>query len=77
MDSASKNNILYSIAYTILFYSIFLVSYTFKLYSTGIIYLLYPYIFFLQYMYIFILKAEISNLITVVINPFLCLVVQA
>jgi hypothetical protein len=55
-----QGNILYFVAYTMLFYSNLLVLYTLKIYFTDSSHLLYPYIF-LEYLHIFILKIEISN----------------
>lgn len=52
-----------------LLYSIPLTYYTVKLYPTGIQCLLYPYIL-LHHMHIPTVKVKISNLITVVNNPF-------
>jgi hypothetical protein len=49
--SASKNNILFSVAHITLFYSNILVLFTLKLHSTGILHILQPYIFFTVYAY--------------------------
>jgi hypothetical protein len=65
---ASQNNILYWTAYILLRYSIFLVFCTSKIYSTGILHLLHPHIFFKVYIYIFFVKVEVCNIITVVTN---------
>ena len=64
IHSAYKKKCIYLTAYIILFNLVFLMFYTFRPYSTDVIYLLYPYIL-LCYMYICIVKVQISNLITV------------
>lgn len=64
-----QKNALYLIAYITLLYSIPSTYYTIKLHPTGIQFLLYPYIL-LHHMHISTVRVEISNLITVVNNPF-------